>query len=98
MLNQTVRLTLLVAALSGCVLTSSAYAQNVDQIRWKSENQVREILGDPQTITPPVGTHATYTLWKYDGFTVAFANSKAFHLYRTDRMRKMQLDEERPTS
>jgi hypothetical protein len=42
-------------------------AQNIDQIRWKSAEQVRVILGEPETITPPVGTHASYTMWQLHG-------------------------------
>ena len=77
-------------------LPSVAAAQDINQIRWKSEEQVRQILGEPISTTAPVGTHATYTLWKYDGYTVAFANSKAFHLFRTDSLNKMELNENRP--
>ncbi|GHA00846.1 hypothetical protein GCM10008090_07370 [Arenicella chitinivorans] len=76
-------------------LPSAAVAQDVNQIRWKSEAQVRQILGEPISTTPPVGTHATYTLWRYDGYTVAFANSKAFHLFRTDSLNTMELNENR---
>lgn len=69
------------------------HAQTVEQVRWKSESQVRETLGEPISMTAPVGTHATYTMWKYDKFTVAFANSKAFHLFNTDSLKKLELDE-----
>jgi hypothetical protein len=88
----------LVSLLLVSALPNSAAAQDVGQIRWKSEDQVRQILGEPLSTTAPVGTHATYTLWKYDGYTVAFANSKAFHLFRTGSLDKMELNENRPKS
>jgi hypothetical protein len=79
------------------VLFNPTLAQDIEQIRWKSEAQVREVLGEPVSVTPPVGTHATYTLWKYDGFVVAFANNSAFHLFRTDSLNKVELQENRPS-
>lgn len=85
----------LISLLMLSLLPSVAAAQDINQIRWKSEEQVRQILGEPISMTSPVGTHATYTLWKYDGYTVAFANSKAFHLFRTDSLNKMELNENR---
>lgn len=82
------------AFLTGLLVFSGwGNAQSVEQVRWKSESQVREILGEPNNITAPVGTHATYTMWKYDNFTVAFANSKAFHLFNVDSLRKVELNE-----
>ena len=79
------------AAMSG-----SVNAQDINQIRWKSESQVRQILGEPTSITKPVGTHATYTMWKYPGYTVAFSNSKAFHLFRHDSLQRYGIEENRP--
>jgi len=79
--------------LSLMVVGTASQAQTVEQIRWKSESQVREILGEPTSKTAPVGTHATYTMWKYDNFTVAFANSKAFHLFDTNSLRKVELND-----
>ena len=79
-------------------LLSNATAQSVDDIRWKSEEQVRNILGEPLTSTPPVGTHATYTLWKYETFIVAFANSRAFHLFDKNSLQRVKLDENRSGS
>jgi len=72
-----------------------SWAQNVDQVRWKSESQVRDLLGNPNSIHGPVGTHASYTLWKYDDFTVAFANNRAFHLFDKDSLKKLELNENR---
>ncbi len=89
-----IKTTMLVASLMFSVL-GQAFAQNVEQVRWKSEAQVREILGEPKSVTPPVGTHATYTMWRYENFTVAFANGKAFHLFGNDSLRKLELDENR---
>lgn len=89
---------LLFVTLAFLATTSPLIAQDVEQVRWKSESQVEAVLGEPQSKTTPVGTHASYTLWKYDGFTVAFANNRAFHLFKNDSLRKMALDENRPES
>ena len=79
-------------------LFTQAYAQNVDQIRWKNEAQVRAILGEPQSITSPVGTHASYTMWKYPSYTVAFSNGKAFHLFDKNSLRKFKIVENRSSA
>jgi len=79
-----------------CAASYPATAQNVEQVRWKSESQVRQILGEPISKTAPVGTHASYTLWKYDGFTVAFSNNRAFHLFKNSSLNKVGLNENRP--
>ena len=86
---------LIVGLLLSVVISGSAHAQSVEQVRWKTEAQVRQILGEPITTTGPVGTHASYTMWKYDTFTVAFANKRAFHLFRKDSLRKIDLEENR---
>jgi len=57
------------------LISSLSQAQNIQDIRWKSESQVRAILGNPQSVSQPVGTHATYTMWRYADFTVAFSNN-----------------------
>jgi hypothetical protein len=85
----------LLAATACCCLVGQAMAQNVDQIRWKNTEQVRAILGEPQSITPPIGTHASYTMWQYDTYTVAFANGKAFHLFGKNSLRNIDLRENR---
>lgn len=72
-----------------------ALAQSIDQVRWKSTDQVRAIFGEPQSVSSPVGTHARYVMWQYDGFTVAFANGKAFHLFKKDSLNRLQLEENR---
>ena len=84
---------MLLAAMICCCLVGEAVAQNIDQIRWKSVEQVRAILGEPQSITPPIGTHASYTMWLYDSYTVAFANGKAFHLFDKNSLRNIDLRE-----
>lgn len=85
--------------LIGLLLSSSisgfAQAQNLNDVRWKTEAQVRQILGEPNDVSRPVGTHATYVMWKYDDFTVAFANSRAFHMFRKDSLKKIVLEENR---
>lgn len=68
---------------------------DVEEIRWKSEAQVRKLLGQPNSIHGPMGTHASYTLWKYDGFTVAFADNRAFHLFDKNSLHKIELQENR---
>jgi len=70
-------------------------AQHVGDIRWKSPQQVRHILGEPISISQPTGTHATYTMWRYPDFTVAFSNNKAFHLFHNNSLRQLQLGENR---
>ncbi|WP_353410700.1 hypothetical protein [Arenicella sp. 4NH20-0111] len=77
-----------------CLISVAApkivHAQSIEDVRWKSEAQVEKLLGQPQRKTSPVGTHASYTLWKYDGFTVAFADSKAFHLFKDDSLNELK--------
>jgi len=78
--------------ISGVCQTS--FAQDVSEVRWKSEAHVKSLYGEPNSIQGPIGTHATYQLWKYDNFTVAFSNSRAFHLFSTSSS-KMSLGENR---
>lgn len=80
------------------IATGPAMAQDIEEVRWKSESQVRALYGEPQSITAPVGTHATYTMWKYQDFTVAFANNRAFHLFKKDSLKKFELREDRDES
>ncbi len=89
---------IVLAPLAFLATNSVVNAQDVEQVRWKSESQVEAILGEPQSKTSPVGTHASYTLWQYEGFTVAFANNRAFHLFKNNSLNKMALDENRPES
>lgn len=67
----------------------------LNDIKWKTESQVRQILGAPDSIRGPIGTHASYQLWKYQGFSVAFSNNRAFHLFDESSLRKLALDENR---
>ncbi len=94
--NVAKNVSLLVAGIA--VLTAAGFssAQTLEQIRWKDEDKVREILGEPQSTRGPVGTHATYTMWEYPEYTVAFANRKAFHMFRKGSLKKMDLEENRP--
>jgi hypothetical protein len=94
------RFSLLAIALAS--LFSVAFAQNaniksveLDQIRWKSESEVRSILGEPKSVHGPTGTHASYILWKYDELTVAFSNGRVFHMFDPDSLKKVVLDENR---
>ena len=59
----------------------------VEQIKWKSEAQIREMLGEPQSTQGPIGTHATYSLWQYPDFTVAFSNQRAIHVFDKDSLK-----------
>lgn len=84
-----------VIALTCLLLAPNLFAQDVEEIRWKTEQQVRELYGEPNTVHGPIGTHASYILWKYDDYTIAFANSRAFHLFKNDSLTKLQLEEDR---
>ena len=64
----------------------------IEQVRWKSEAQVREMMGEPNSVLGPVGTHASYTLWKYDKVTIAFANNHAFHQFDKDSLKKFKME------
>jgi len=81
------------------VLANQAMAQTaaeyLDQLRWKNTDQVRAVLGEPLSTTPPVGTHATYTMWQYEKCTVAFANGSAFHVFDKNSLRRIDLEENR---
>lgn len=81
--------------MSLALVSTTLSAQDINQIRWKSASQVRQILGEPISISKPTGTHATYTMWNYPDFTVAFANNKAFHLFRKDSLQRFQIQENR---
>ncbi len=85
-----------VFSMATIVVSASVSAQSIEQVRWKSEQQVSNLLGKPQSKSTPTGTHASYTLWKYDDFTVAFANNRAFHLFKKDSLKKVVLEENRP--
>ena len=67
----------------------------LSDIRWKSEQQVRDKFGDPDSIRGPIGTHASYQLWNYPDFSVAFANNRVFHLFDKDSLHKFELNENR---
>lgn len=98
MRNQAFKSLMLLVALTVGLLSQPSFAQDVEQIRWKSEAQVRALFGEPNSIQGPIGTHASYTLWKYDDFTIAFANNRAFHLFNENSLRKeVELEENRPS-
>jgi len=89
--TQTIVLSLVIAFFS-----LSSQAQSIEEVRWKSEAQVRALYGDPDSISQPTGTHASYVMWNYPEFTVAFANNKAFHLFKKDSLKKtFELNENR---
>lgn len=95
-LNQLVKRSITIFALS-LLLSQYSFAQDVEEIRWKSESQVRALHGEPNSIQGPIGTHSSYTLWKYDDFSIAFSNNRAFHLFDKDSLRKeVELEENRP--
>ncbi len=89
------KLSVFAALMIGLFFTAMATAQSVEDVRWKTEEQVRSVLGEPLKTSNPVGTHASYTLWEYQEFTVAFANNRAFHLFDKNSLRKIELDENR---
>ena len=72
--------------------TTIVQSQSIDQIRWKSQDKVKVILGEPLSKSTPIGTHATYQLWTYDEFIIAFANQRAFHMFFKDGFTKTSLD------
>lgn len=89
-------------AISQQVLAQENFSQaaaslpvELEQVRWKSKDQIRSLLGDPKSIRGPIGTHASYELWNYEGFGVAFANNRAFHLFDENSLHKIQLEENR---
>ena len=95
-LNQIVKALITIFALT-LMLVQPSFAQSDADIRWKSESQVRSLYGDPNSIQGPIGTFASYTLWKYDDFTIAFANNRAFHYFDKNSLRKeVELEENRP--
>ncbi len=101
-LNISSRLATNLLILVSFVLAGTAVAQDSvdtsnlrEQVRWQSESKVRQMLGDPQTVRGPIGTHASYQIWNYDNFSIAFANNRAFHLFDKASLRKLQLEETR---
>lgn len=76
-------------------LSLNSYAQDINEIRWQSEERVRSLYGEPNNIVGPIGNHASYTLWKYSNFTIAFANQRAFHVFDKDSLHKIELNENR---
>lgn len=95
MKNQTLIIKAIFTTVLFALITNQAFSQNVDQIRWKSEKQVRAILGEPLSVSSPVGTHASYSLWKYKRYYIAFSNGRAFHLFDENSLHKFELQENR---
>lgn len=83
------------------ICMATVHAQEVDtnalleQLRWKSQDRVREQLGTPESIRGPIGTHATYQVWQYPDFSIAFANNRVFHVFAKDSLHKLELLETR---
>ena len=88
-------LMILLIPVAGSLAVAQQPVPDVEEIRWKNETQVRSLLGEPNSIHGPVGTHASYILWKYDEFTVAFADNHAFHLFDKKSLHKIELQEDR---
>ena len=66
-----------------------------EQFLWQSQYQVKAVLGEPNSVRLPVGTHAEYTLWEYDQVIVAFANERVIHVFDKNALRKsVELDSE----
>ncbi len=89
---------ILVMSVMLLVLSSTlafAQAPDLQEIRWKSETQIRSLLGEPESIRGPIGTHASYELWHYAEFTVAFANERVFHMFKKDSLTKPEMNENR---
>jgi len=76
------------------LLSFHTYAEpNIDEIQWKSESKVESMLGTPNSVRGPIGTHASYTLWQYDDYTVAFSNGRAFHVFDKDSLKRFELNQ-----
>ncbi|MFT7524898.1 MAG: hypothetical protein ACI9LY_000030 [Arenicella sp.] len=86
-------ISLMLLALSSTL--AFAQAPDLQEIRWKSESQIRSLLGEPESIRGPIGTHASYELWGYAEFTVAFANERVFHMFKKDSLTKLEINENR---
>ena len=82
-------------ALFCSLMMTAVSAQSLNDVKWKDQQQVRNLFGEPQKIRGPVGTHANYSLWEYSDFTVAFSNQRAFHLFRKDSLISPSLNEKR---
>ena len=85
---------LLGLALSFSVAAQTA-ADRLPELRWKSESQVKLLLGEPTSVQGPIGTHASYVLWKYENMTVAFSNGRVFHVFDSNSLQKVALGENR---
>lgn len=79
--------------ISSLLLCFSAQAETINSVdvKWKTESQVRDLYGEPMSIHGPIGTHASYTLWKYEDAYVAFSNNRAFHRFSPDSLKKIEL-------
>lgn len=87
------------------LITQSAGAQDLQhsvdvpallgEMRWKTASQVKQMLGAPETIRGPIGTHADYQLWMYPSYSVAIANGRVFHIFDEGSLRKLAVDENR---
>ena len=84
------RRSILALALVLSALASAQQIPDVAQIKWKSDAEIRVLLGEPQSVTGPIGSHASYTLWKYPDFTVAFANQRVIHVFSKDSLREQR--------
>jgi len=80
-------LTIVLASL----FVNHAQAQTIEQVKWKDKEEVRQLYGEPENVRGPIGTHASYIIWEYPKFSVAFANDKAIHLFRKDSLKKVVL-------
>lgn len=96
-LNSVSKSILLMSVILLAVNSTAAFAEAPDlqEIRWKSESQIRALLGEPESVRGPIGTHASYELWKYPDFTVAFANERVFHMFKKDSLTKFEINENR---
>lgn len=96
-LNSVSKSILLMCAILLAVSSTSAFAEapDIQEIRWKSESQVRALLGEPESVRGPIGTFASYKLWNYTDFTVAFANERVFHMFKNDSLTKFEINENR---
>lgn len=57
-------------------VTQAAQISNDINLQWKTEQEVRDLYGEPLSIRGPIGTHASYQLWQYSDFSIAFVNKR----------------------
>ena len=92
-LYTTLRAMLVLATFLQAAALTASELPNLDEFRFRSDSFVLERLGEPQRRSEAIGTHASYSLWTYPNFTVAFANRRVIHVFSKDSLRRVELVE-----